>query len=287
MSEEKRYYEKDYRSGLTPVWCPGCGNYATLKALIGAFTELQIPPHEIMVSSGIGCSSRLPYFLSAYSFHGVHGRAVPVGTGMKAARPELTTVVIGGDGDGYSIGIGHIIHAARKNVNITYIVADNSVYGLTKGQQSPTTWVGQRTSTSVTGAVDPPFKPVLTILAARASFVARGSTAKPDNLQRFITAGVRHRGFSFIEVLTPCPTFNPAMDAKRLREMMKPVPDEHDVTDLGAAMRLALDESAIYCGVFHQREAPTYNDHQRRFQEQQGLFDDEEVGIQTLIDEFV
>jgi 2-oxoglutarate ferredoxin oxidoreductase subunit beta len=276
----------DYKSGVRPVWCAGCGNYGTLTAMTQALAELRIDPDKLLVTSGIGCASRFPYFLRAYSLHGVHGRALPVATGMKTYRPDLTVMVIGGDGDGFSIGGGHIPHAARKNVNITYIVANNSVYGLTKGQTSPTTWVGQTTTTSPMGAVDPPINPILMLLGVGASFVARGYSGKPADLRALIVRAVQHKGFSVVEVLTPCPSFNRTLNFQTLNEMVKPLPQDHDPTDLATAMKLALNERDFYTGVFYQVERPTYADLKDTIRERSGAFDDERAGMRELLGEF-
>ena len=155
---------RDYDSGVKPIWCPGCGDYAVLSALRQAFARLEIPEHEIVVASGIGCSSRLPTFLSTFGIHGVHGRVLPMATGVKLGRPETHVVAVGGDGDGFSIGVGHLPHAARRNVDITYIVMDNSIYGMTKGQPSPTSVEGIVRKASPYGSQERPLNPLLMVL---------------------------------------------------------------------------------------------------------------------------
>ena len=150
---------KDYRTDLQPVWCTGCGDFGVLKGLTQALADLEIAPEKLAVISGIGCSSRLPGYVKAYSFNTIHGRALPIATGLKLARPELTTVVVGGDGDGFSIGLGHIPHAIRRDVNLTYVVMDNGIYGLTKGQASPTTEMESKKSRGLAGARRPAAEP--------------------------------------------------------------------------------------------------------------------------------
>ena len=162
-----------YKSHVPPIWCPGCGDYAVLNGLMRAFARLDIAPENVAVASGIGCSSRFPAFLHTYGFHGVHGRALPLATGIKIGNPELTVVAVGGDGDGFSIGGGHIPHAARRNVELPYIVMDNSIYGMTKGQPSPTSPLGTRRKASPYGTIEAPLNPLMMVLSYDATFVAR------------------------------------------------------------------------------------------------------------------
>lgn len=206
----KQRAAKDYKSALKPIWCPGCGDFSVLSALTKGLAELDVAPEQVAIVSGIGCSSRIPAYTSVYGFHGVHGRALPVATGLKLARPELTVIVTGGDGDGFSIGGNHFLHACRRNVDLTYIVMDNQVYGMTKGQASPTTapdWEGSKLTPEGTGVN--PFHPLAIGLAAGANFVARCSSSDPNNIARIIVEAIRHPGFSLVQVLSPCITFRP------------------------------------------------------------------------------
>jgi 2-oxoglutarate ferredoxin oxidoreductase subunit beta len=201
---------KDYKSDIKPVWCPGCGDFAVLNAITKALAFLELPKEDVALISGIGCSSRIAAYTSVYGFHGVHGRALALAAGLKAARPDLTVLVAGGDGDGLSIGGNHFIHACRRNMNLTYILMDNEVYGMTKGQASPTTapdWLSSKLTPRGTGIR--PFQPAGLALAAGASFIARGFSGDPNGLARMLTEAIEHRGFSFIQVLSPCPTFRP------------------------------------------------------------------------------
>ncbi|MDE2335203.1 MAG: 2-oxoacid:ferredoxin oxidoreductase subunit beta [Rhodospirillales bacterium] len=201
---------QDYKSDLKPIWCPGCGDYAVLAALAKALAELGRPREEIALVSGIGCSSRLPAYTSVYGFHGVHGRALALATGLKIARPELTVLAAGGDGDGLSIGGNHFLHACRRNVDITYLLMDNEVYGMTKGQASPTTapdWCASKLTPQGSGVS--PVMPLHLALAAGANFFARGFAGSPSELARLILAGIRHPGFSVVHILSPCVTFRP------------------------------------------------------------------------------
>lgn len=201
--------EKDFSSGAHPIWCPGCGDYGVLNGLERALVQLGRPPHEVVLVSGIGCSSRLPGYMSCYGFHGVHGRALAAATGLKLTRPDLEVIVVGGDGDGFSIGGNHFIHACRRNVDMLYLVMDNRVYGMTKGQPSPTTEPDWDNALTPGGIGIRPFNPVLLAIAAGANFVGRGFSGDPQGLSELIVAGIRWPGFAFIEVLSPCITFRP------------------------------------------------------------------------------
>ncbi len=199
----------DYKSDYKPVWCPGCGDYSVLLAFTKAMAALQRPPEEIAVVSGIGCSSRIPAYTNCYGFHGVHGRALAVGTGLKVARPDLTVIVAGGDGDGFSIGGNHFLHACRRNVDLTYIVMDNRVYGMTKGQPSPTTEPDWDSALAPGGTGLRPFHPLVIALASGANFVGRGFSGDPNGCAELIVQAIKHPGFSFVEILSPCVTFRP------------------------------------------------------------------------------
>ncbi|WP_260292774.1 thiamine pyrophosphate-dependent enzyme [Sedimenticola hydrogenitrophicus] len=205
---------KDYKSDVKPVWCAGCGHFAVLSAITKALAQLALPREQVAVVSGIGCSSRLPAYTHVYGFHGIHGRALPLASGLKAARPELTVLVAGGDGDGFSIGGNHFIHACRRNLDLTYIVMDNQVYGMTKGQASPTTppdWTGSRLTPHGTGL--PGFNPAAIALAAGAGFIARGFSGDPGGLTELLIQGIEYPGFAFIHVLSPCITYHPEQRA--------------------------------------------------------------------------
>lgn len=250
---------KEYRSQNKPTWCPGCGDYAVLEATTRALAALQVEPHEVAVISGIGCSSRFPIFLNAYGFHGVHGRVLPIATGLKVANPRLTVLAVGGDGDGLAIGAGHFPHAARRNPDITYIMMDNSIYGLTKGQASPTSPPRLVSSTTPAGNIDRPLNPVAMAVAYGASFVARGASSSLDELADLIRRGIEHRGFAFIHAVSPCPTFNNTY--RHVKENTAPVPEGHDPTNQAAAFELALVQGRIYTGVIYQEpEAIPYDE---------------------------
>ncbi len=198
---------KDYRTSVPNVWCPGCGDFGVLNGIQQAVAMLGIPPHELMLVSGIGCSGRIAGYVNAYGFNAIHGRALPLAAGAKFARPELTVLAAGGDGDGYSIGVGHFVHTLRRNPDLTYIVMDNSVYGLTKGQVSPTTPTGDVTKSTPGGNPERPLNPLALALELGVTFLAQGFSGNTKHLRDLIVAGVRHKGFALINVKSPCVTF--------------------------------------------------------------------------------
>ncbi|MBI4368802.1 MAG: 2-oxoacid ferredoxin oxidoreductase [Elusimicrobia bacterium] len=208
MPIEEMIKDIHFKSETRPDWCPSCGDFGVLSALIKALVQLQIPPHEAVTVSGIGCSSNLPGFIHTYGFHSLHGRSLPVATGIKLANPKLTVVATGGDGDGYGIGIGHLIHALRRGVKLTYIVMNNQIYGLTTGQVSPTSDLGHVTKTTPEGSDVFPVNPIRLAIAGGASFVARGFSGDPKGLVDLIAQAIKHPGFALVDVFSPCVTFN-------------------------------------------------------------------------------
>ena len=269
-AETPTYTETSYRSGVRPTWCPGCGNFAVLSATCRALTELQIPPEQVVAVSGIGCSSRIPYFCSTYGIHGLHGRSVPLATGVKLARPDLQVLVFGGDGDLASIGANHLVHAARRNAGITVVLMDNQVYGLTKAQFSPTSRQGQVTRSSPYGTVEPAMSPVLLALAAGATFVGRSFSGRLRQIHELLVQAIRHRGFSLLHVYSPCREWNDT--SAYYHEHGVEIGPGHDFTDLGEAVRLALDTTREYMGLFYRVERPPYEDEIRRVVEKQVPF---------------
>ncbi len=251
---------EDYKSDEKPTWCPGCGDFGVLNAVYRAMRVMNFEPHQVVAVSGIGCSSRIPYFISTYGFHTIHGRTMPVATGIHVARPDLKTLVFGGDGDAFAIGAGHFVHAMRRNLDLTYVVMDNAVYGLTKGQTSPTSGAGFNTLTTPQGNPEQALNPMLMAVASGATFVGRGFSAEPAKLADLIVEGIRHKGFSFIDVYSPCPTFNKINTFKTYKDLVAPLPAEHDPADAIQAMHYANSMDPLYLGVFHRREAPTFGD---------------------------
>ncbi len=249
---------KDYKSDVKPTWCPGCGDFGVLNAVYRSLAELKLPLDQTAIISGIGCSSRFPHFMSTFGMHSVHGRALPVAQGLKISRPDLTVIAVGGDGDMFSIGAGHLIHAALRNIDITVIVMDNEIYGLTKGQTSPTSPHGHITKSTPYGLLASQFNPIATALSLNVSFVARGYSAKPKELAALIEQGIRHKGFSFIQALSPCPTFYNTFNA--WDAAVAPMPEGHDAHDHGRAMKLALETEKQYLGLFYQEDRSTMDE---------------------------
>ncbi|MDJ0949199.1 MAG: 2-oxoacid:ferredoxin oxidoreductase subunit beta [Alphaproteobacteria bacterium] len=230
----------DFKSDIKPVWCPGCGDYHVLLSFGKALAELALKPEEIAVISGIGCSSRIPAYTNCYGFHGVHGRGLALATGLKVARPELTVIATGGDGDGFSIGGNHFLHACRRNVDITYVVMDNRIYGMTKGQPSPTTEPDFDSALSPGGTGLRPFHPLVIALASGANFVARGFSGDVNGTARLIFEAIRHPGFSFVEILSPCVTFRP--DERNWKNMVHGAPVDPTDDPARAARRIMTDD---------------------------------------------
>ena len=254
-----------YRSGDLPTWCPGCGYFGIMDAFYKACRELSLNHEDIVTVSGIGCSGRTPIFINSYGFHTLHGRSIPVASGLKLAREDLTVFAVAGDGDALGIGGGHLPHVARKNIDITFLLFDNSIYGLTKGQSSSTTPYEMRTNSHPAGNPDTPLNPIKLALAYGASFVARGFAGDPEGLKEIIKQGTEHRGFSFIHILTPCVTFDKENKTwKALKENVHDLNLSGDEKNMEAALRTA--ETDLYgVGVFFQdSERPHYQDILRR-----------------------
>jgi len=255
------YTPQSYKSEVKPVWCPGCGDYSVLSAVTKALAKLELAPEQVALVSGIGCSSRIPAYTRCYGFHGVHGRALAAATGLKVARPDLTVIAAGGDGDGYSIGGNHFLHACRRNVDMTYIVMDNRVYGMTKGQPSPTTEPDWDSKLSPHGTGLREFHPLVIALASGANFIARAFSGDPNGCADLIAEAIRTPGFSFVEVLSPCVTFRPEQrDWKTMAHPASVAPTDDPAR---AARRLMTDDGfnigILYAGKrtpYRSAEAP-------------------------------
>jgi len=254
---------EDFHSDDPIAWCPGCGNHAILKALKGALVQCGRKPHEIAIVSGIGQAAKIPHYLRCNAFNGLHGRTLPVATGIKLANHELTVLAEGGDGDGYTEGGNHFLHAMRRNIDITYLVHDNQVYGLTKGQTSPTSEEGYISRTTPMGAMNPPMKPLMLAIASDCSFVARGFSGELKHLIDLITAGIIHKGFAFIDILQPCVSFNRVNTFQWYKDRVYPIDDasDYDPTDRAMAFQKALEwGKRIPIGVLYRSQRPTRND---------------------------
>ena len=242
------------RSEALPTWCPGCGYFGIHYGINNAIQGLGLDHHRTVVVSGIGCAGRYPFFSHTYGLHTVHGRSLPVATGVKLANPELTVFAVGGDGDGLGIGGGHIPHTARRDVNINYVLFDNSIYGLTKGQPSPSSPVGFKTKASPAGTSDQPLNATLMALAYKAGFVARLFAGDPEGISAALEEGVRHQGFSFFHVYTSCVTFDKQFKTwENLKKRVKPLPSDHDPRNYEKAMELVLrDDDSL--GIIYRRD---------------------------------
>lgn len=245
----------DYLTEVRPVWCPGCGHFFVLRALTQALAWLKIPNEQIGLLTGIGCSSRISAYVDAYAFHGVHGRALALGAGLKAARPDMHVIVAGGDGDGYSIGGNHFLHACRRNMDMTYIVMDNEVYGMTKGQPSPTTAPDWESKLTPKGTGIRRFNPLGIALASGASFIARGYAGDQKGLSKLIVEAMQHKGFALVEIKSPCVTFRP--EEKEWHKTMRKVEMEPTADSIQAAQRIH-GSDGFDTGIFYQAELPVF-----------------------------
>ncbi len=255
---------KVYDTAVEITWCAGCGDFAILKALKLALADLEIAPHQVLLVSGIGCGSKLPDYMNANGYMTIHGRPLAVATGAKLANPDLHVIVVNGDGDSYGIGGNHFVHTCRRNPNITQIVENNQIYGLTKGQYSPTSDAGFITTTSPDGAIEAAFNPAAIALAAGATFIARSFSGEPKHMAQIIAQGVRHRGYALIDVLQPCVTFNRVNTYAWYRERIYHLEEEdgYNPSDRTAAWQKAEEwGERIPMGVIYQVEGvPTYED---------------------------
>ena len=253
---------KEYQGPVKPDWCPGCGDFGVLNSLQRALAELDIAPHNVLIVSGIGCSSNLPGFIRAYGFHGLHGRALPVAAGAKLANHELTVIATGGDGDGYGIGVGHFVHTCRRNFDMTYIVMDNQVYGLTTGQASPTMEKDIRTKSTPEGTIEIALSPIALALACGATYVARGFSGENLQLANLIKGAIEHKGFALVDVFSPCVTYNKHNTYPWFRERVYKLEEEkHDPSNFQAAMEKAFEwGNRIPIGLFYKVERSTYED---------------------------
>ena len=247
---------RDFKGSIDPDWCPGCGDFGVLNSLQRACAELGLQPHEIVTVSGIGCSSNLPGYINTYGMHTLHGRSLVFATGVKMANHELTVIATGGDGDGYGIGGNHFTHTARRNVDLTYVVMNNQIYGLTTGQVSPTSRVGQRTKSTPFGSVEYPLNPITSAIMNGATYVARGYSGDIRHLTDLIKSGIEHHGFSLIDVFSPCVTFNLDNTHAFFKSHIRKLEDEgHDTGDWAAACEKAMVwGDQIYIGKFFEVE---------------------------------
>lgn len=245
---------KDFRNNIKPNWCPGCGDFSVQAAIQRASANVGLEPEQLAVVSGIGCSGRISGYINAYGFHGVHGRSLPIAQGVKMANRELTVVAAGGDGDGFAIGMGHTVHAIRRNINITYIVMDNQIYGLTKGQTSPRSAEGFKTKSTPSGSIESALSPLEVALAAGATFIGQSFSSNLKQLTSLIEEGMKHEGFSFINVFSPCVTFNKVNTYEWFKENIVDLEEtpEYDASNRVAAMTKIMETNSLVTGLIYQ-----------------------------------
>jgi len=250
------------KTDVKPTWCPGCGDFGVVAAVESSLKRLKIPSHNVVIVSGIGCSSNLPHFLSSYGFHGIHGRSIPLAEGIRWGNHGLTVIATGGDGDGFGIGAGHFIHAMRRNVDLTYVTMDNQIYGLTTGQASPTSTMGQKTKSTPTGVIENPIDPIALALASGATYVARGFSGDVKHLTDLVANGIAHKGFAFVDVFSPCVTYNKLNTFDFFRQRVYKLESAgHNPSDIVAAWQRSLEwGDKIPIGLFYSVDRPTYED---------------------------
>jgi len=285
-SEQTRFNTKK-----RPNWCPGCGNFGIQTALKKAMLELDLQPHQVIISSGIGCSSKMPHWVNVYGIHGLHGRTLPIATGLKLANNKLIVIAEGGDGDGLNEGMNHFIQACRRNVDLTYLIHNNGVFALTTGQASGTAMQGFVSSSTPHGSVEPPFKPAALAIAAGATFVARGYSGDEEQLSELIAAAIKHPGFALVDILQVCVTYNPERDYKWYQERVYKLEGEkHIPTDRDKAVQLALadGEDRLPTGVFYRDDRLPYEHSLPQLKEDPLVHHDiTDVDISNLMDELV
>jgi 2-oxoglutarate ferredoxin oxidoreductase subunit beta len=245
---------KDFRNNVKPNWCPGCGDFSIQAAIQRAAANVGLEPEQLAIVSGIGCSGRISGYINAFGFHGVHGRSLPIAQGLKMANRELTVIASGGDGDGFAIGMGHTVHAIRRNMNVTYIVMDNQIYGLTKGQTSPRSAEGFKTKSTPQGSVETALAPLEIALASGATFIAQSFSSNLKQLTMIIEEGIKHNGFSLINVFSPCVTFNKINTYEWFKEHivdLEEIPD-YDPSNRVMAMTKLMETNGMLTGLIYQ-----------------------------------
>ncbi|RAS74546.1 2-oxoacid:ferredoxin oxidoreductase subunit beta [Priestia endophytica] len=262
---------KDFRNDVKPNWCPGCGDFSVQASIQRAAANLGLTPENMVVVSGIGCSGRISGYIRSYGLHGIHGRSLPIAQGVKMANRDLTVIASGGDGDGYAIGMGHTVHAMRRNIDLTYIVMDNQIYGLTKGQTSPRSATGFVTKSTPQGTIEKTLSPTELAVTSGATFVAQGFSADLKGLTTIIEAGIRHRGFSFINVFSPCVTYNKVNTYDWFKEHLTNLNkiEAYDSSSREMAMETLIEHESLVKGIIYQdKERQSYQDLANGYAEQ-------------------
>ena len=251
------YTPQQYKSDLKPVWCPGCGDFGVLNSLYKALADMKCEPHETIVVSGIGCSSRLPGYVETYGFNSLHGRALPLAVGAKLASPSMRVIAVGGDGDGVAIGGNHFLHTSRRNTDLTYILMDNEIYGLTKGQAAPTTPTGDKTKSTYYGNPEPSIDPCELAISVGATWVGRAFSGDVKSLCELMTAALKHEGFAFLNVMSPCVTWRGKDEFTNWKAKAKPIPAGHDRSSRAEALKYTREKEIMSIGVLYEVRQPT------------------------------
>lgn len=283
----------DFTVKEKPQWCSGCGDFAINLAIKNALAQSGVEPHNAVLVSGIGCSGKMPHYVHAYGFESLHGRVIPPASGIRLANQELTVIGVGGDGDGYGIGMGHFIHVMRRNYDMTYIVHDNQVYGLTAGQTAPTTQKGMKTKSTPYGNLEEPVHPIPLALTMGATYVARGFAGELAHLTSIIVGGIKHKGFALIDVLQPCVTFNKLNTYEYWKQRCYKLEESgHDSSNHEKALEKANEDwktnyEKIPIGLFYKEEKPTYESELPQLKTPLVKHDIKPVGLEEAMDEFI
>ncbi|WP_323705265.1 2-oxoacid:ferredoxin oxidoreductase subunit beta [Mammaliicoccus sciuri] len=262
---------KDFRNNVKPNWCPGCGDFSVQAAIQKAAANVGLEPEEVAIITGIGCSGRLSGYVNSYGVHSIHGRSLPLAQGVKMANKDLTVIASGGDGDGFAIGMGHTVHALRRNMDMTYIVMDNQIYGLTKGQTSPSSAKGFVTKSTPKGNIEQNIAPLELAISSGATFVAQSFSSDIKELTSIIEEAINHKGFSFVNVFSPCVTYNKINTYDWFKENLTKLADieGYDNTNKSQAMQTVLDTESMIIGIIYQdKDTPSYESQIEQFDEQ-------------------
>lgn len=276
---------KDFRNKVRPNWCPGCGDFSVQAAIQRAAANTGLEPDDLAIISGIGCSGRISGYINAYGFHGVHGRVLPIAQGVKMGNRDLTVIAAGGDGDGFAIGLGHTLHAMRRNIDVTYIVMDNQVYGLTKGQTSPSSAFGFKTISTPEGSIESDLSIMEMALTAGAGFVAQSFSSDLKELTALIEKGIQHKGFSFINVFSPCVTYNKVNTYNWFKEHLIDLEDieNYETDNRVMAMKTLMDHKGLVKGlIYEDKEKKSYQDLAHGYSEEPLAYSDLELEEETL-----
>ena len=284
---------KDFRNKVKPNWCPGCGDFSVQASIQRAAANVGLEPEDLMIVAGIGCSGRISGYIHANGIHGVHGRALPIAQGVKMANRDLTVIAAGGDGDGFAIGLGHTMHAIRRNIDITYIVMDNQVYGLTKGQTSPRSKTGFKTKSTPEGSIETPIAILEAAVTAGATFVAQGFSSDMKGLTKLIEAGIQHKGFSLINVFSPCVTYNKINTYDWFKQNITDLStvEDYDPSNRIQAMQTLMEYDGLITGLIYQdKDRPSYEEQLKGYRKEslaRQSLEMDEAKFNELVQEFM